>query len=134
MSNLPLIIVICALLSILPSGVVFMVLWGRLMLHDNRISSQLGVKEDIIAVQNKNKELIIRIEELDAAICSLDDRMKTYNNRLTAQQRHEKEKEREPEYDEEPEQKQIPVLDFPKNINNQTEQPQKRYTLTRKQG
>ena len=130
MSNLPLIIVICALLSILPAGVVFMVVWARLMAHDNRISSQLGVKEDIIAVQNQYKNTLARIAELDADIASLDDRLKSYNNRLTVQTRHEKEKEKDDEDGEPPLSQdkinQIKQFDlFQNNIPKQSEQPQR---------
>ena len=60
MQNLPLIIVICALLSILPAGVAFMVLWSRIMDVENRISAQLGVKDDIVAVSTELKKSIAR--------------------------------------------------------------------------
>lgn len=93
MTNLPLLIVIFALVSILPAGIVFMVLWARLMAHDNRISAQLGVREDIIAVQNQHKSTVVKLGELDALIASLDDRLKNYNNRMTAYNRHEAAKE-----------------------------------------
>ena len=137
MQNLPLIIVICALLSILPAGLVYMVLWARLMAHDNRISAQLGVKDDIIAVQNQYKNTLARIAELDAQIASLDDRLKNYNNRLSAQARHEKEKEKEIEPDEiTPDKlKELEQFDFFKNQRFHTPQPEqpKRVTLVKKQ-
>jgi hypothetical protein len=127
MSNLPLIIIICALLSILPAGVVFMVVWARLMAHDNRISAQLGVKEDIIAVQNQYKNTLIRLAELDAAISSLDERLRSYNNRLTVERRHEKEKEKEeePQEDLTGKLKQFDLFNNNQQIPKQPEQPQR---------
>lgn len=127
MSNLPLIIIICALLSILPAGVVFMVVWARLMAHDNRISAQLGVKEDIIAVQNQYKNTLVRLAELDASICCLDERLKSYNNRLTVEKRHEKEKEKEeePQEDLTGKLKQFDLFSNNQQIPKQSEQPQR---------
>lgn len=127
MTNLPLLIVIFALLSILPAGVVFMVLWSRLMAHDNRISAQLGVRDDIIAVQNQHKNTVVKLGELDAFIASLDDRLKNYNNRMTAYNRHEaaaakEEPKEEPKIDI----KKLEQFDlFRNNQHIQPEQPQR---------
>jgi hypothetical protein len=135
MTNLPLIIVICALLSILPAGVVFMVVWARLMGHDNRISSQLGVKEDIVSVQTQYKNCLLRLDQHDGEIASLDDRLKTYNNRLTANNRHEKNKEKD---DDEPgeipgtEQQILPFANYQQQPT-QPAQPQ-RFTIRKKNG
>jgi len=128
MSNLPLLIVIFALLSILPAGVVFMVLWSRLMAHDNRISAQLGVRDDIIAVQNQHKNTVVKLGELDALIASLDDRLKNYNNRMTAYNRHEAvaAKEKEPEEKPDIDIKKLEQYNlFRNNQHNQPEQPQR---------
>ena len=134
MSNLPLIIVICALLSILPAGTVFMVLWSRLMLVENRINAQLGIKDDIAAVTTDNKKTIARIDALDGEIIKLDSRLTTFNNRITAQNRHEKDKE-EKEETPAPDLKTLEQFDLFRNNQlkpQQPEQPQ-RLTLRKKQ-
>ena len=134
MSNLPLIIVICALLSILPAGTVFMVLWSRLMLVENRINAQLGIKDDIAAVTTDNKKTIARIDALDGEIIKLDSRLTTFNNRITAQARHEKDKE-EKEETPAPDLKTLEQFDLFRNNQlkpQQPEQPQ-RLTLRKKQ-
>jgi uncharacterized coiled-coil protein SlyX len=135
MQNLPLIIIICALLSILPAGTVFMVLWARVMHVENRISAQLGVKDDIVAVSTEQKKSIARMTELDCQIAGLDDRLKNYNNRLSVKERHEKEKEKEIEKDEisPVALPQLEQFDLFRNNKPQptTEQP-KRLTLVKK--
>lgn len=104
-----------------------MVVWARLMAHDNRISAQLGVKEDIIAVQNQYKNTLVRLAELDASICCLDERLKSYNNRLTVEKRHEKEKEKEeePQEDLTGKLKQFDLFSNNQQIPKQSEQPQR---------
>lgn len=133
MQNLPLIIVICALLSILPAGVVFMVLWSRTMAVENRISAQLGVKDDIVAVSTELKKSIARSDALDVEISKLDSRLNTYNNRLSVTARHEREREKAEEPDEispvaEQQLQQFNLFNKPQPT---TEQPQ-RLTLRRK--
>ena len=134
MQNLPLIIVICALLSILPAGVAFMVLWSRIMDVENRISAQLGVKDDIVAVSTELKKSIARSDALDVEISKLDSRLNTYNNRLSVTARHEREREKaeEPEEITPEAEKQLQQFNlFKQPINTQPEQPQ-RLTLRRK--
>jgi hypothetical protein len=111
-----------------------MVLWSRLMLVENRINAQLGIKDDIAAVTSDNKKTIARIDALDGEIIKLDSRLTTFNNRITAQNRHEEKREKE---NEEPplsqdKIKQLEQFDLFHNKLTQSEQPQ-RFTLRKKQ-
>jgi TolA-binding protein len=131
-----LMLVIMALTSIIPAGIVFLSIRSRQFAQDHRIDASFTGKEAVDSCIKQQNDTIMRIDRLDAQIIQLEESLRAFNNRMSVRERHEKKRieeeeraettQRLPEIDEQ----QIRQLNFPQPQS--TEQP--RLILKKKAG
>jgi hypothetical protein len=94
-NNQQLFLIIIALLAIIPASVAFIVLWSRMVAQDTRINAALGGKEDIIRIENEQKDVNIRIVKLENEIVGLKESFASLSNKMNSRLSREKKTEKE---------------------------------------
>ena len=126
MSNLQLTLIIVGLLSILPSIIIFTVLWARLIEHARRIEAALGGKDDIQRLETENKDLISSQTKIQSLIESLNESLLNLINKINSRHRTEQIKEAKEKKEEEDEEEDIdkisPVFPLDAPVNAQPRQ------------
>jgi Skp family chaperone for outer membrane proteins len=90
MTNQQLFLIIIALLAVIPSGVVFVVLWTRQLDQNTRINAALGGKDDINRIEQSQKDLDLKIAKHDTAIVGLQESFANLVNKVNSRQRTER--------------------------------------------
>jgi hypothetical protein len=90
MTNQLLILIIIALLAIIPAGVSFLVLFTRQLEQNTRINAALGGREDIIRIEQKQKDLTTDIVDMQTKFNGLTESFSNLNNKVIARNNRER--------------------------------------------
>lgn len=94
MNNNALLLIVMILAAIIPALIVYCVVWMRQVADERRIDSALGSSEDVVRVEQEQKELNLALSKLDARINSLQESFASLNNKIIARNRVENKNER----------------------------------------
>jgi hypothetical protein len=101
MSNFILWIVIFSLFAVIPAGIVYVMLWSRLIADERRISEALGGRDDINRIDQQYKAVLEQLAHANASILGLDESMGALNNKLNSRERVERMREKREKQEEE---------------------------------
>jgi peptidoglycan hydrolase CwlO-like protein len=90
MTNQQLILIIVSLLAIIPAGVAFLVLFTRQLEQNTRINAALGGKEDIVRVEQKQKDLAADVVDMQTKFNGLNESFSNLNNKVIARNNRER--------------------------------------------